>query len=85
MGEIRKTIIGQGRGADENRKVFEALVDSDILEAIRRGHWKKAGVIVKRIAGVTIDLRPYGRKQQATSHKPQGKKQREQDPGHRGT
>ena len=57
VGEVRKTIIDRGRGADENRKVFEALVDSDILEAIRRGHWKKAGATVKKIAGVTIDVR----------------------------
>lgn len=74
MGEIRKTIIDRGRGADENRNVFEALVDSDILEAIRRGHWKKAGATVKRIAGVTIDLRDI--QQQAASTKQQGARQK---------
>ncbi len=99
MGEIRKTIIDRGRGAEENRKVFEALVDSDILEAIRRGHWKKVGGVVKRIAGVSIDLRSIadsgigirasGRKEEkhvqvATSHRPQGKEQTEKGPGDRG-
>ncbi|MCK7515826.1 MAG: hypothetical protein MZV70_75555 [Desulfobacterales bacterium] len=44
-------------GSDENRKVFEALVDSDILEQIRKGKWKKVEKIVKDMTGVAIDLR----------------------------
>jgi precorrin-2 dehydrogenase/sirohydrochlorin ferrochelatase len=76
MGEVRKTIIDRGRGADENRKVFEALVDSDILEAIRRGHWKKAGTIVKTIAGVSIDLSAI--RQEATPSTSSGRQSRKQ-------
>ena len=37
MGELRGKIIDRGEGSDENRKLFEALVDSDILEPIRKG------------------------------------------------
>jgi len=57
MGELRGKIIDRGEGSDENRKHFEALVESDILEQIRRGKWKKVEKIVQDLTGVTIDLR----------------------------
>ena len=57
MGELRGKIIDRGQGSDENRKLFETLVDSDILEHIRKGQWKKAEAVVKDITGVSIDLR----------------------------
>jgi hypothetical protein len=57
MGELRGKIIDRGEGSDENRKVFETLVDSDILEQIRKGKWKKVEKIVKDMTGVAIDLR----------------------------
>jgi precorrin-2 dehydrogenase/sirohydrochlorin ferrochelatase len=60
MGEIRGRIIDRGEGSDENRKIFEAIVDSDILDRIRKADWKKVTAIVKRLAGVTIDLRSIG-------------------------
>ncbi len=58
MGEIRGRIIDRGEGSDENRKIFESIVDSDILDQIRKADWKKVTAIVKRVAGITIDLRP---------------------------
>jgi precorrin-2 dehydrogenase/sirohydrochlorin ferrochelatase len=57
MGTLRGEIIDRGEGSDENRKVFEDLVESDILEQIRKGKWKRAEQIVKDMTGVTIDLR----------------------------
>ncbi len=60
MGELRAQIIDRGQGPDENRKIFETLVGSDILEHIRKGQWKKAEAIVKDITGVAIDLRSIG-------------------------
>jgi len=65
MGALRAKIIGRGEGSDENRKVFETLVDSDILEHIRNGQWKKVEADVKRLAGVEIDLSAI--RQEATS------------------
>jgi precorrin-2 dehydrogenase/sirohydrochlorin ferrochelatase len=56
MGELRGKIIDRGEGSDENRKLFETLVDSDILEQIRKGKWKKVEKIVKDMTGVAIDL-----------------------------
>jgi len=60
MGEIRGRIIDRGEGSDENRKIFEAIVDSDILDRIRKADWKKVTAMVKKLAGVTIDLRSMG-------------------------
>jgi len=60
MGEIRGRIIDRGEGSDENRKIFEAIVDSDILDRIRKADWKKVTAMVKKLAGVTIDLRSIG-------------------------
>ena len=60
MGELRAKIIDRGQGPDENRKIFETLVGSDILEHIRKGQWKKVEAVVKDITGVAIDLRPMG-------------------------
>jgi len=86
MGELRGKIIDRGEGSDENRKLFEALVDSDILEPIRKGAWKKVEKIVKDMTGVTIDppsieesgfgIQASGRKGAAAGRKrPGGKKQ----------
>src|SRR5512136_672638 len=86
MGELRGKIIDRGEGSDENRKLFEALVDSDILEPIRKGAWKKAEKIIKDMTGVSIDLRSMkdsgfrlqasGRKEKTgTTKRPGGKKQ----------
>jgi len=57
MGEIRGGIIDRGQGSEENRRIFEAIVDSDILDLIRKADWKKVKAVVKQLAGVTIDLR----------------------------
>ena len=86
MGEIRGKVIDRGEGSDENRKIFEAVVDSDILDHIRKGNWRKVEAIVKRLAGVTIDLRSIedsgfglqasGRKEKTgTTKRPGGKPQ----------
>ena len=97
LGELRGRILDRGEGSDENRKVFEALVDSDILERIRRGHWRKAAETVKRLAGVDIDLsavrpraadRPFDRRRaatpQATRQEAERKRTGGRSPGARG-
>ncbi len=35
LGELRKDIIRQGKTSDENKRLFEALVDSSLLEALK--------------------------------------------------
>ncbi len=36
MGLIRERVLAQGRSANENRKLFRQLVDSDLLESLAR-------------------------------------------------
>ncbi len=68
LGELRGRILDRGEGSDENRRIFEALVDSDILERIRKGHWRKVEEAVKRLAGVAVDLSAIRR--EAAARKP---------------
>jgi precorrin-2 dehydrogenase/sirohydrochlorin ferrochelatase len=82
MGEIRGKVIDRGEGSDENRKIFEAVVDSDILDHIRKADWKKVAAIVKRLAGVTIDLTAVRR--EAASREPGRKGSRVKGTGSRG-
>ncbi|MGB9616525.1 MAG: precorrin-2 dehydrogenase/sirohydrochlorin ferrochelatase family protein, partial [Desulfomonilaceae bacterium] len=35
MGELRKEILRQGKTSDENKRLFGALVNSELLEALR--------------------------------------------------
>ena len=82
MGELRAKIIDRGQGPDENRKIFETLVGSDILEHIRKKQWKKVEAVVKQLSGVEIDISAI--RQEATSHTPERKGSRVQGPGSRG-
>lgn len=81
MGELRSKIIDRGEGSDENRKLFETLVDSDILEHIRKGQWKKVEAVVKQLSGVEIDIAAL--RQEATNRRPQGARKRDPERGGR--
>ena len=50
MGHLRKEILAQGFSQDENRRIFQDLVESPILEAIGEGRWNEVAVIVNEIA-----------------------------------
>jgi precorrin-2 dehydrogenase/sirohydrochlorin ferrochelatase len=82
MGEIRGKVIDRGEGSDENRKIFEAVVDSDILDHIRKANWGKVEKRIRDLAGVAIDLSAMRR--EATSHKPERKGSRVKGTGPRG-
>ena len=82
MGEIRGKVIDRGEGSDENRKIFEAVVDSDILDYIRKANWGKVEKRIRDLAGVAIDLSAMRR--EATSHKPERKGSRVKGTGSRG-
>ncbi len=72
MGEVRGRIIGRGESSEKNRKIFEAIVDSDILDRIRKGNWKKVEKIVKDMTGVAIDLRSMRIRVRASEDKKKG-------------
>jgi len=45
-----------GGAADGRAKVFEALVNSDILEAIERGDRERVRSIIRDLAGLEFDV-----------------------------
>ena len=51
MGSLRKDILSRGLSANENRRIFQNLVDADVLEAIRNHDWKALSSTLNRILG----------------------------------
>ncbi len=49
MGALRKEILARGFAQDENQRIFRALVESPILEAIGQGRWNDAASLVNEI------------------------------------
>jgi len=56
MGELRKEIIGQGKTSDENKRLFGALLDSGLLEALRANDKDRVFEILASI--LPSDLNP---------------------------
>jgi precorrin-2 dehydrogenase/sirohydrochlorin ferrochelatase len=49
MGALRKEILAQGFSQDENHRIFRALVESPILEAIGQRRWNDVASMVNEI------------------------------------
>ncbi|MBA4397189.1 MAG: siroheme synthase [Syntrophus sp. (in: bacteria)] len=56
MGSLRKKILAQGHASEANRAVFEALVRSDMLQAIRDGNRGLVKKIIHEISGIEMDV-----------------------------
>ncbi len=56
MGSLRKKILAQGHAAEANKAVFEALVHSDMLQAIREGNRGKVKKIIHDTSGIDMDV-----------------------------
>ncbi len=56
MGNLRKKIIARGGTSVENKRIFESVLDSDILRYIREEEWYKARKIVKDRTGEKMEL-----------------------------
>lgn len=56
MGALRERIVAAGASPDENKKLFEAVLDSDILEAIRSNDRDRIRQIVRDITGKEMAL-----------------------------
>jgi len=56
MGQLREKLVTAGRSSDENRRLFESVVRSDILEHIRDRSWEKVKKIVFDITGERINV-----------------------------
>jgi precorrin-2 dehydrogenase / sirohydrochlorin ferrochelatase len=56
LGLLREKIVTDGTSSDENRKLFESVLDSDILEAIRNKDHDRALQIIRDLTGKEIIL-----------------------------
>jgi len=55
MGTLRKEIIARGNPSDENKRIFEAILNTDILHQIRNHNVVEISRIVREAAGVEVD------------------------------
>jgi precorrin-2 dehydrogenase / sirohydrochlorin ferrochelatase len=56
MGEIREIILARGRPSDENRKIFESFVQSDMLNLIRQKDWDAVRKLIREILHEPIEV-----------------------------
>ncbi len=56
LGALREKIVAAGASSDENRKLFEAVLNSDILEAIRDKDHDRTLQIIRDLTGKEIIL-----------------------------
>jgi precorrin-2 dehydrogenase / sirohydrochlorin ferrochelatase len=56
MGELRGKVIASGSSSSENRERFAAVVQSEILDDIRRKDWTKVKEMIRRLTGVEIEV-----------------------------
>ena len=56
MGVLRKKILARGRSSNDNRVIFEALADSELLMFVREKQWDKARDLVFELTGEEVAL-----------------------------
>ncbi|MGC9975223.1 MAG: bifunctional precorrin-2 dehydrogenase/sirohydrochlorin ferrochelatase [Syntrophales bacterium] len=56
MGNLRERLVVAGHSSDENRRLFELVVHSDILKHIRDKSWDKVKKIIYDITGENITV-----------------------------
>jgi precorrin-2 dehydrogenase/sirohydrochlorin ferrochelatase len=57
MGILRKRILAGDQRAADNKAVFEDLVHSDILQAIREKDRGRVNTIIRDLTGISMDVR----------------------------
>jgi precorrin-2 dehydrogenase/sirohydrochlorin ferrochelatase len=57
MGILRKRILAGDQRAADNKAVFEDLVHSDILQAIRKKDRGRVNTIIRDLTGISMDVR----------------------------
>ncbi len=59
LGDLRKRLLAKGLPQPENKRIFEAVVNSDLLDCIRKGDRQRAAGTVRGLTGVDLDLERY--------------------------
>lgn len=60
MGDLREQALVGGSSSEENRRIFEAIVNSDILRNIKEGNWEGVKGRLMEIAGAGVRLNGKG-------------------------
>ena len=55
LSALRTRVLGAGQGSDENKKVFEAVLEADLLSPLRAGDRAEVEARLKKAAGVTLE------------------------------
>lgn len=56
LGDLRRRILARGRPSDENRVLFESLIDSPLMELLKEGRLDEAKSLVTELTGEEMDL-----------------------------
>jgi len=56
MGSLREKLVIRGHSSDMNKRLFESVVHSDILQHIKDKNWKQAKKIIYDITGVDVEI-----------------------------
>ena len=56
MGRVREKVIIKGHPSEENKRLFEALLNSKILQYIKEKNWGEVKKVIDDIVGEDIDL-----------------------------
>jgi precorrin-2 dehydrogenase len=56
MTALRKEIVGSSDSSADHKRIFEKLLDSDILECIRQQQWDDLSILLQNILPAAIDV-----------------------------
>lgn len=54
LGILRERVVRRGTSSEENRKIFEAVLDSDILDRVREKDWDGIRKLIRVLTGEVI-------------------------------
>lgn len=61
LAELRTRILKKGRPSSVNKKMFATVVESEVLDLIRRKEWDEARQVIQELSGEDIDLHEIAR------------------------
>ncbi len=56
MGAVREKVIARGHPHEENKRLFESLINSDILHYIRENDWKMVRNTILDLVGEDVNI-----------------------------